>query len=74
MSRGGIFIGSSIAAKIVPKMKEPIFMQSFLDKGRMESVLREMPVRIVLNDDAGIIGAARFTLVQKAFSKRGITA
>jgi glucokinase len=68
MSRGGIFIGSSIAAKIVAKMTQPIFMESFFDKGRMEPVLREMPVKIVLNDDAGIIGAARFTLVQKAFS------
>ena len=70
MSRGGIFIGSSIAAKIVPKMTQPTFMQAFLDKGRMEAVLRDMPVKIVLNDDAGIIGAARFTLVQKAFSSK----
>ena len=68
MSRGGIFVGSSIAAKIIPKMTEPTFMQAFFDKGRMEPVLREMPVKIVLNDDAGLIGAARFTLVEKAFS------
>src|SRR5207302_1867047 len=53
--------------KIVPKMKDPAFMQSFLDKGRMEAVLKDMPVKIVLNDDCGIIGAARYTLVQKAF-------
>jgi glucokinase len=70
MSRGGIFIGSSIAAKIVPKMTQPNFMQAFFDKGRMEAVLRDMPVKIVLNDNAGIIGAARFTLVQKAFSSK----
>jgi len=67
MSTGGIFIGGSIAAKIVPKMKDPAFMQSFLDKGRMEALLRDMPVNIVLNDDCGLIGAARYTLVQKAF-------
>jgi glucokinase len=67
MSTGGVFIGGSIAAKIVPKMRDPIFMQSFLDKGRMEPLLREMPVKIVLNDDSGIIGGARYTLIQKAF-------
>jgi len=67
MSTGGIFIGGSIAAKIVPKMQDPIFMQSFLDKGRMRSLLEDMPVRIVLNDNAGLIGAARYTLIQKAF-------
>jgi glucokinase len=67
MSTGGIFLGGSIAAKNVPKMKEPGFMQSFLDKGRMEELLKDMPVKIVLNDDCGIIGAARYTLIQKAF-------
>jgi glucokinase len=67
MSTGGIFIGGSIAAKNVPKMNEPGFVQAFLDKGRMEVLLKDMPVKIVLNDDCGIIGAARYTLIQKAF-------
>src|ERR1700680_246556 len=72
MSTGGIFIGGSIAGKIVPKMKGPGFLQSFLYKGRMETILKDMPVKIVANDDSGMIGAARYTLVQKAFSvKRG---
>ena len=67
MSTGGIFIGGSIAAKNVNKMKDPAFMKSFLDKGRMTPLLKQMPVKIVLNDDSGIIGAARYTLIQKAF-------
>ncbi len=69
MSTGGIFIGGSIAAKNLHKMQEPIFMQSFLDKGRMAELLKDMPVKIVLNDDAGIMGAARYTLIQKAFDR-----
>jgi glucokinase len=71
LSTGGIFLGGSIAAKIVPKMRAPIFMQSFLDKGRMSTLLQEMPVKIVLNDDAGIMGSARYTLVAKAFRSGG---
>lgn len=67
MSTGGIFIGGSIAAKIVPKMKEPQFLESFWDKGRMETILKDMPVKIVANDDCIMIGAARYTLVRKAF-------
>ncbi len=67
MSTGGIFIGGSIAAKIVTRMKDPVFMKCFLDKGRMEILLNDMPVKIILNDDCGLIGAARYTLVQKAF-------
>ncbi len=67
---GGIFIGGSVAAKNVSRMKDPIFMQSFLDKGRMVPLLKEMPVTIVLNDDSGLIGAARYTLVEKAFKTK----
>jgi glucokinase len=67
MSTAGIFIGGSIAAKVVPKMKEPTFMQAFLAKGRMKSLLGDIPVKIVLNDSAGLIGAARCALIHKAF-------
>lgn len=67
MGTGGIYIGGVIAAKIAPKMQDGTFMQAFLDKGRMESILKDMPVQIVANDDCGLIGAARYTLVQKAF-------
>ncbi|HUA16860.1 MAG TPA: glucokinase [Verrucomicrobiae bacterium] len=74
MATGGIFIGGSIAAKIVPKMLAPAFMQSFLDKGRLESILKEMPVKIMLNDDCGLSGAARYTLIQKAFGRDAKTA
>jgi len=66
MGTGGIYV-AGIAGKIVAKMKEPAFMESFLDKGRMKSLLEAVPVKIVLNDDSGLIGAARYTLVQKAF-------
>src|SRR5712691_1036382 len=38
LSTGGIFLGGSIAAKIIPKMKDPLFLESFLDKGRMETI------------------------------------
>src|SRR5579872_5800807 len=69
MAAGGVFIGGSIAAKIVPKMRDPVFMKSFLDKGRMQSLLKDMTVKIVLNDDGGLMSAARYTLIQKAFSR-----
>jgi glucokinase len=67
MATGGVFIGGNIAAKNVPRMKDPIFMNSFLNKGRMRSLLADMPVKVVLNDDCGITGAAQYTLIQKAF-------
>ena len=66
MATGGIFV-AGIAGKIVPLFQEPAFLESFFDKGRMRSLLETVPVRIVLNDDSGLIGAARYALVQKAF-------
>jgi len=42
-------------------------MEAFLAKARMKPLLEAMPVKIVVNDDCGLIGAARYTLVQKAF-------
>jgi len=71
MSTGGIFIGGVIAAKTITRMKDSGFMPALVDKGRMESLLKDIPVRIVLNDDCGMIGAARYTLIQKAFAPSG---
>ena len=67
LATGGVFIGGSIAAKNVGRMQDPIFMKAFLDKGRMATLLADIPVKVVVNDDSGIIGAARYTLIQKAF-------
>ena len=69
MSTGGIFVCGIIAARNLSKMKDPIFIESFLSKGRMRGLLEDMPVKIVLNDDCGIMGAARYTLIQKAFGR-----
>jgi glucokinase len=66
MATGGVFI-AGIAGKIVPKMQEKSFVESFLDKGRMHQLMEAIPVKIVLNEDCGLFGAARFTLLQKAF-------
>jgi hypothetical protein len=40
---------------------------STLSPGRMQTLLNDMPVKIVLNDNSGMLGAARYTLIQKAF-------
>ena len=69
MTTGGIFIGGIIAAKNLEKMKDPAFLQAFLDKGRMAALLKDMPVKVIVNDDCGLIGSARYTLIKKAFGK-----
>ncbi len=60
MSHGGVYIGGGIAPKILEKLKEPLFLKSFLDKGRMSVLLEVMPVKVILNPDTALLGAARF--------------
>ena len=59
MARGGVWIGGGIAPNILPHVKEPLFIEAFLAKGRMQPLLETMPVRLILNDEVGLLGAAR---------------
>jgi glucokinase len=59
---GGIYLGGGIPPKILPKLKEEIFMKSFADKGRFRDYLAQIPVWVILNENAAAFGAARFAL------------
>jgi glucokinase len=59
MATGGIFLGGGISPKILSKLTGPFFMRAFLDKGRLRPLLESIPVQIITNDKAGLLGAAR---------------
>jgi glucokinase len=58
---GGVYLGGGIAPKLLPRLLEGGFMRAFLAKGRLESFVRRNPVRVVLNADAALIGAALYS-------------
>lgn len=58
MSRGGLYVGGGIAPKILPLLQQGAFIDAFLNKGRMRPLLEAMPVRVILNDRAALLGAA----------------
>jgi glucokinase len=62
LSTGGVYVGGGIAPKILPKLRGPAFMEAFLAKGRLRQVLEQMPVRVILNDNTALFGAARGAL------------
>ena len=64
MATGGLFLAGGISPKILPKLQGPSFMQSFLDKGRMRSLVEAMPVQVIMNEKAGLLGAARCAAVR----------
>ena len=59
MATGGVYLGGGIAPKIVSKLKEPGFMNAFTAKGRLSPLLREVPVRVIMNPKTALLGAAR---------------
>jgi len=72
MATGGIFLGGGISPKILPKLTGSLFMQAFLDKGRLRSLLETIPVQVITNDKAGLLGAARCAAARSSNGKAGI--
>jgi glucokinase len=64
MSTGGLFLAGGISPKILPKLNGTLFMNAFLEKGRMRPLVQAMPVHVVTNEKAGLVGAARCAAVR----------
>lgn len=61
LSRGGVLIGGGIAPKILGALvEEGQFMAGFCDKGRFSGFLRHIPVRVALNPNTALLGAADY--------------
>ncbi len=66
MALGGIYLGGGIPPKILPKLKEPLFLESFVDKGRFRELLEAVPIRVILDDKASLKGAAHYCRLNAA--------
>ena len=64
LATGGVFLGGGIAPKVLPKLKEVAFMESFTAKSTLRELLEKIPVRVVLNDKAALLGAAHFAFYE----------
>ncbi len=64
MATGGLFLAGGITPKILPKLTGPAFMQAFVNKGRLRPLVESIPVQVVTNDKAGLLGAARCASVR----------
>jgi glucokinase len=68
LTRGGVYVAGGIAPKIIDKLKEGGFLKAFRDKGRFSALMGEIPVHVVMNPAAGLLGAvhqARRMLLKK---------
>jgi glucokinase len=58
VATAGLYIGGGIAPKILPALEDGRFMAAFRDKEPMVDLLRTLPVMVILNRQAGLLGAA----------------
>ncbi len=58
-ARGGVFLTGGIPPKILPRLREPDVVEAFVAKGRLADLARACPLQVVLDEDAGLLGAAR---------------
>lgn len=59
LATAGVYVGGGIAPKLLAALQDGSFMAAFSDKGRMRGLLEAMPVRVIVNERAALIGAAR---------------
>ena len=58
VATGGVYVGGGIAPKILPALESGTFLDAFHAKGVMKDLVATIPVSVILNPDAGLIGAA----------------
>jgi len=62
---GGLYIGGGIAPKILNVLQSGPFMPSFIGKGRFDKLLSEVPVKVILNEETALLGAAFVAISQQ---------
>ena len=65
LATGGVYLGGGIAPKMLPFLRHGGFMRAFLDKGRMRRLLAEMPVRVIVDEHAALLGAAHYAWLRR---------
>ncbi|MFZ0688754.1 MAG: glucokinase [Acidobacteriaceae bacterium] len=66
LGTGGMYVGGGIAPKMLKTMRSGVFMQAFIDKGRLSELLIHTPVHIILESRAALMGAAAYAEARAA--------
>jgi glucokinase len=58
LSLDGVYIGGGIAPKLITKLQDGTFMKAFTNKGRYKRLMTHMPVKVIMNQQTALLGAA----------------
>jgi glucokinase len=59
-STGGLLLAGGVPPKIISLLQDSWFYENMLDCDRMQNLVRKVPVKVILNDKAPMIGAGWF--------------
>jgi glucokinase len=62
LALGGVYFGGGIPPRVLPLLRAPAFRDAFAAKGRFAGLLERMPLRVITDPQAGLLGAARCAL------------
>lgn len=57
-ARGGVFLGGGILPRLVPLLGNSGFFKKFNEKGRHSDWMAKIPIDLIVNDKAALLGAA----------------
>jgi glucokinase len=60
LATGGVYIAGGIAPKIIDKLHQGEFLKAFHEKGNMSHLMHDMPVKVITNEQVGLLGAADY--------------
>ncbi|MEN8139862.1 MAG: glucokinase [Thermodesulfobacteriota bacterium] len=66
LATGGVYLGGGIPPKILESLRSGPFLAGFVSKGRFRELLSSIPVRVILNEQAPLLGAADYALAPVA--------
>ena len=58
LSLDGVYVGGGIAPKLITKLQDGTFMKAFTNKGRYKRLMNQMPVKVIMNQQTALLGAA----------------
>ncbi len=64
MTHAGIYLGGGIAPKILPALRGERFLRAFRDKEPHRELLSRIPVHVIKNERASVLGAARYASLE----------
>ena len=68
LATGAVYVGGGIVPKILPKLQEGGFFDSFISKGRFSKLLEKISIFVILNDRTALLGAALVATRQAGYN------